>query len=280
MKPTKSIQTAQTTLHRTRASIAPDSSAGFNLVELLVIVAMIGLLAGVVPPIAAQHREIGRRGVCVSNLHQFGVAHTIYADDNAGIVMETPYGDEHKSSREPGAIYLHPFDGGSYFNFQVFSKYLPGVHSNLTGTTSWDVTGAWWCPSMKKWDPELVQQTSAYWKWFNSAYSYYGRVDLWTNEASRPDDLTAQHLQSDRLLMSDVIVDNPRIKPLTWSYAHGRNAGYFTDFSPPGFTGENQLYGDGRVVWKAGREFDLRKMMARNPEVGIVKSGTVEATFY
>jgi hypothetical protein len=117
------------------------------------------------------------------------------------------------------------------------------------------------------------------WGWFNSSYSFFGRVDLWQpGAASHPEDLTAKSPEANRLLMSDALaqwhVGN------MWLYNHGRRPGVFIDSSPPGFTGLNQLFGDGRVVWKPVKKFDVPNLNSGNNAVGVVRAYATDATFY
>lgn len=66
-------------------SIAAPREAGFTLVELLVVVAIIALLAAMLFPVFAAARERGRMAVCASNLRQIGVAFELYLDDYDGL---------------------------------------------------------------------------------------------------------------------------------------------------------------------------------------------------
>ena len=57
---------------------------GFTLIELLVVITIIGLLAALLFPVFAKARERARQTVCVSNLHQIGLAIQMYQNDNSG----------------------------------------------------------------------------------------------------------------------------------------------------------------------------------------------------
>jgi type II secretory pathway pseudopilin PulG len=58
------------------------SRAGFSLIELLVIIAIIGLLLVLLLPGLAGARRSGRLAVCFSNLGQFARATPVYANDS------------------------------------------------------------------------------------------------------------------------------------------------------------------------------------------------------
>ena len=54
---------------------------GFTLIELIVVVAIIGLLAAILSPVFSRARENARRTSCASNLKQIGLGFTLYAGD-------------------------------------------------------------------------------------------------------------------------------------------------------------------------------------------------------
>src|SRR5215471_302793 len=81
--------------------------SAFTLVELLVVVAVIGILAGLLLPALATAREAGRKARCLSNLHQIGIAIQTYAADYEGKI---PFGP--KAPPFISAADFYPSTGG------------------------------------------------------------------------------------------------------------------------------------------------------------------------
>ena len=60
----------------------PARNCSFTIIELLVVVAIIGTLAGLVLPTLSLAREKGRRTACANNLRQIGIMIAQYAGDS------------------------------------------------------------------------------------------------------------------------------------------------------------------------------------------------------
>jgi prepilin-type N-terminal cleavage/methylation domain-containing protein len=53
----------------------------FTVIELLVVVAIMGILAALLLPVLSKTKENGRRTACINNLRQVNLAIRLYADD-------------------------------------------------------------------------------------------------------------------------------------------------------------------------------------------------------
>ncbi len=69
-------------------------ASAFTLIELLTVIAIIGILAAILIPTVGAVRETARNATCKSQLRQWATAFTLYANDNRGnyLVFNAPRG--------------------------------------------------------------------------------------------------------------------------------------------------------------------------------------------
>ncbi|AHF89123.1 N-terminal cleavage protein [Opitutaceae bacterium TAV5] len=84
----------------------------FTLIELLTVIAIIGILAAIIIPTVGKVRETARAAQCLSNIRQIAMALNLYADDNKDLFPTTGNSDWVKPSsvaNPPGIFdYLRP----------------------------------------------------------------------------------------------------------------------------------------------------------------------------
>ncbi|MDR1283905.1 MAG: DUF1559 domain-containing protein [Opitutaceae bacterium] len=61
------------------------SPRAFTLIELLTIIAIIGILAAIIIPTVGRVRQSARAAQCISHLRQLGTALNLFADENRGM---------------------------------------------------------------------------------------------------------------------------------------------------------------------------------------------------
>jgi prepilin-type processing-associated H-X9-DG protein/prepilin-type N-terminal cleavage/methylation domain-containing protein len=118
---------------------------GFSLIELLVVISIVSLLAGMLLPALKQARESARTASCTSNLRQIGLATQMYLDDYGRFFS-----------------YQQPVNGGMLWYFGLESPYCPGCasgarHIDLTKAKLYPyfqtVHGIEVCPSYNHYSP-------------------------------------------------------------------------------------------------------------------------------
>ncbi len=113
--------TERTPNQRTRARLQAKIR-GFTLVELLVVIAIISILAALLLPALAASKNKARSAQCASNLHQWGLAYRMYADDNADFLPRRGQGVQTLLQIDRPTDWFNALPG--YFGLPSFQQML------------------------------------------------------------------------------------------------------------------------------------------------------------
>ena len=279
-----------------------NKSKGFTLIELLVVIAIIALLLSILTPALNAVKERARRVVDQSNMHQWALAISAYVGANDNKLLETvgyPIPPDPPSNRYPNEILFEQPEPGEGQDGMVYAMaFVPYIGGFNEGHITWDdvagmtgsddsgaenlqIRGAWTCPANRGDNVDFVIGTILDRNYLRMEYSYYARVEKWLAYATVPRDLTADELSGKRIIMADQIFYwGPWMGVVT--YNHGLN-GYSWDTGrpndytqlcddegPPKISGIHKLFGDGHVVWKDRKEFDIENMHLNEAPDGVL----------
>ena len=207
---------------------------GFTLVELLAVLAIVGVLAGILIPVVAGVRDRSRTAACASNLRQIGIGFRVYLADNKGLGL--------KSYISSGSEYWYrTLLGSSTSSAVVDSNVLPACPSaDVTGSHA--VAGGYGMTNLVVWypvplhrvdsDPHFFStrlQRPQDWPLFMDADTpiIYG-LDNPVESAASSSRFAARHGGKANVLMADLHMESVGYGDSRWSQSALNSGSYYT----------------------------------------------------
>jgi prepilin-type N-terminal cleavage/methylation domain-containing protein len=123
---------------------------GFTLIELLVVIAIIGILVALLLPAVQAAREAARRGQCVNNLRQIGLA--LHNYESAHGVL--PYGSDYTAFTGTWAAFILPqLESQAHFDEFDFTLPMRDRANQLARETA---VATYMCPSDPRSDDPIL----------------------------------------------------------------------------------------------------------------------------
>ena len=233
-----------------------STTPAFTLIELLVVVAIIALLISILLPSLTRARELAKRAVCASNIHQMIIGLHLYHEDNSGELPGRSGYDAHTTNYfKPGEGPDKP-ESNRYSDFSgMFPDYATDPDMYYCPSGPWRADSLIWPDQPPPWG-----NATWFYGFFGGhniwgryiTYDYFGNqtsdylhredpnpplpVDAQGNEVEFPTDLNGR---GDMVLMTDLTATN-----------HPPSLTNGSNLLPGERDGLNVGYVDGSVLWK------------------------------
>ena len=222
--------------------------SGFTLIELLVVIAILAILAALLLPALSRAKGRGRQTVCKSNLRQWTVAQTMYAEDNEDHIARESF-DPNGVTLNLWAQVRHAFAGDAWYNALACQMgILPALDyaPKVVRGDFYDRSRLFHCPAARFPNGAAKDDVAYFSLAMNSKLILEPDHTMKISSIQRPSDTV--------FFMDNRLPDEPEVDPYQTPVALGQPSAYANRFVTR-HQGRGQLsFIDGHVEAKAGSE--------------------------